>query len=180
MKPLASMNEAEKNALLNPITKIPEYTQEDIDLFESIEEKLKTQPPLYQDASKDKLHFLSSMDKPPKRSILGVFSKDDPKDLSKYPPVKKVHIEPNYDINEPGAAIKPQKRRGLLKEMGVAIAWVFHVLTVVGSIGFTYYIVTLLRAGITTINDLSLLTVIISIQISLVAVEVLLGSVVRR
>jgi hypothetical protein len=174
MKPLSQMTQEERNKLLSQ-DPIPEVSQEDEDLFEAIEEKLKTQPPIYQDASKDRLHFLSSMDKKPKKGILGMFSKDDPGELSKYPPAKE------FDINKPGEILKPQpKSNGLLKEVAVAIAWAFHVLTVVGSIGFTYYMVTLLRAGITTISDLSLLGVILSIQISLVAVEVVLGSVVRK
>lgn len=170
------MTEAEKRALLQE-EETPQISQEDEDLFEAIEEKIKKQPPIYQDASKDRLHFLSSMDKKPKKSILGIFSKDDPKDLSKYPPVKKVQVDPDYDINKPGEMLKPQKQKGLLKEILVAIVWAFHVLTVVGSIGLTYYMITLLRSGVT---ELPLFSVIVSIQISLIGVCVILGSVVRK
>jgi hypothetical protein len=180
LKPLSQMSNAERNSLLNDTPIETPIDQDVLDLTDAIEEKLKTQPPIYQDASKDRLHFLSSMDKKPKKGILGMFSKDDPRELSKYPPVKKVQVDPDFDVNKPGEVLKVQKKKGLLKEVLVAIAWAFHVLTVIGSIGFTYYMVTLLRAGVTTISDLSLLAVILSIQISLIGVTVLLGSVVRK
>lgn len=175
------MSDAEKRSLLQEEEPEP-ITQEDADLFESIENKLKTQPPIYQDASKDRQHFLSSIVKKPKKGILGIFSKDEPNELSKYPKnlgkVTPVKGEPNYDINAPGEVMKPQKQsKGLLKEILVAVAWAFHVLTVLGSIGLTYYMITLLRSGVT---ELPLFAVIVSIQISLIGVCIVLGSVVRK
>jgi hypothetical protein len=175
MKPLSSMTEAEKRALLSN-EPVEEVSQEDEDLFEAIEEKLKTQPPIYQDASKDRQHFLSSIVKKPKKGILGIFSKDEPNELSKYP--KNLGKVENFDINKPGEVLKPQKQsKGLLKEILVAIVWVFHLLTVVGSIGLTYYMITLLRGGVT---ELPLFAVIVSIQISLIGVCIVLGGVVRK
>jgi hypothetical protein len=197
MKPLGQLSQAERDALLNRTpTPKPTPPQELTDLLDDIEQEVQSGQPMYQSSTKDRQHFLSSLDKKPKKGILGMFSKDDPQDLSKYPKppkakpeqmrgkVEPVYPEPDYDINNPGAAIKPQKKRmdtsGLMVYVK-AIMWVFHVFLLLGTLYFTYYIVTLMKTpGIVDISGLASLCLIVSVQVSLVAVNLVIGSVLRK
>jgi hypothetical protein len=194
MKPLSQLSEAERSALFNKVPKTqPEPPQELVDLLEDIESEVQSGQPMYQSTTKDRQHFLSSHDKKPKRGILGMFSKDDPAELAKYPkpvtrknePIKgkvePVYPEPNYDINQP---MKPQKRR--MDTSGImvyvrAVVWVFHVFLLIGTLYFTYYIVTLMKSpGIIDISGLASVFLIVSVQVSLVALNGVIGSVLKQ
>jgi hypothetical protein len=192
MKPLSSMSAEEREALLNrtPAPQ-PEPPQELVDLLEDVEREVQAGQPMYQTTTKDRQHFLSSHDKKPKKGFLSMFSKDDPAELAKYQKpkepkgkVEKVYVEPDYDINQPGAAITPQKKR--MDTSGAmyyirAVMWVFHVLLLIGTLYFTYYIVTLMKApGIVDISGLASLCLIVSVQVSLVAVNGVIGSVLKQ
>ena len=194
MKPLSQLSQAERDALFSRIpTPQPEPPQELVDLLEDIESEVQSGQPMYQSNTKDRQHFLSSHDKKPKRGILGMFSKDDPSELAKYPkpvtrknePIKgkvePVYQEPDYDINQP---MKPQKKRmdtsGLMVYIK-AMLWVFHVFLLIGTLYFTYYIVTLMKSpGIVDISGLASVVLIVSVQVSLVAVNGIIGSVLKQ
>jgi len=189
MKPLSQLSESERSALFNrtPAPQ-PEPPQELTDLLEDIEDEVQAGQPMYQSTTKDRQHFLSSHDKKPKKGILGMFSKDNPAELAKYQKpkdpkgkVEKVYVEPDYDINQP---MKPQKKR--MDTSGImvyvkAIFWVFHVFLLIGTLYFTYYVVTLMKSpGITDISGLASLCLIVSVQVSLVAVNGVIGSVLKQ
>ena len=194
MKSISSMSQAERDALLNRTPAPPEPVDPQVeDLLEEIEQEVQAGQPMYQSSTKDRQHFLSSLDKKPKKGILGMFSKDDPQDLSKYPKpvtrknepmrgkVEPVYPEPDYDINQP---MKPQKKRmdtsGLMVYIK-AVLWVFHVFLLLGTLYFTYYIVTLMKTpGIVDISGLASLCLIVSVQVSLVAVNGVIGSVLKQ
>jgi hypothetical protein len=196
MKPLSQMSDAEKSALLNRVEPDqPEPPQELVDLMEEIDQEVQSGQPMYQSSTKDRQHFLSSLDKKPKKGILGMFSKDDPQDLSKYPKppkakpeqmrgkVEPVYHEPNYDVNQPGGILKPQRKRFELGGAGEyikAIMWVFHIFLLIGTLYFTYYMVTLMKSpGVVDISGLASLCLIVSVQVSLVALNGVIGSVLK-
>jgi hypothetical protein len=184
-KPLSAMTEEEKEQLLSGEPDIEDLLEDD--------EVIPAGRPMWHESSRDRQNFASSIDKPPKRNFLSrLISDDDPSTLKKYPKGTKIpsgvvqEIEPeiNYDINEPGEVLKPQKikkDRSWLRDAGRMVLWIVHAFLMIGILYFTYYAITLVKSpGITDFAAVGTLIVIISIQISLFSVNTFVGTVIRR
>lgn len=169
-----------------------EYLPDDDELGESI----------WHRTTKDRTIFDQVVTKPPrgkKGKLLSALSVDHPSDLPKRvaprdvrpvtldddDPLLEPEPEEEFDINEPGINARPARRkRGSrlesLKGSFRIIAWVIHALFMAICLGFTYYLITIVRAGVVNFEALGTISVIISIQVSLVALNAVIGSVIKR
>ena len=192
-KPLSAMTDEEKQRLIA-------NQQDTEEVYEEEEEiDVPNQASGWHESTKDRQKFLSSNENKPKRNFIArLISDDDPTTLRKLPkdriiqskidPKTKLDLnvsheyDPAFDINEPiEVPDKPKRNFSWLHSAGRIILWVLHAFFMIGTLYFTYYLITLVRSpGITDLATIGTLIIVISIQISLFSVNTFVGTVIRR
>ena len=175
------MTDEEKQRLLA----IQQDTEEVYEEEEEID--VPNQASGWHESTKDRQKFLSSNENKPKRNFIArLISDDDPTTLRKLPKDRKIQSDvqhdPEFDINEPiEVPEKPKRNFSWLHSAGRIILWVLHAFFMIGTLYFTYYLITLVKSpGITDLATIGTLIIVISIQISLFSVNTFVGTVIRR
>jgi hypothetical protein len=197
-KPISSMTPEELAELMGDEKTAEQRYQEDYGNEEEIDVPL--QDPAWHAAHKPRDQFLSSLDRKPKKGVMSMLSKDDPNELAKYPKGTKIksntgdpvidNMLDNYHPPQPereedevlmGKTPKPKRDYGFLGDAVRIVMWCLHTLMLAAVLYFTYYMITLVKSpGAIDLALISTLAIIISIELSLLSVNVVLGTVIRR
>jgi hypothetical protein len=207
---LTDMDDSEINQMVTGQTKkkskkvvapAPEPEEEDPEDDYSMPDDNELGESIWHRTTRDKTIFDQAVTKPPKGKkgkIISALSVDHPRDLPKRvsknditpvtldddDPLLEAEPEEDYDINEPqinSRMPKVKKRRfgffrGSLKYITLAV----HALFMFACIGFTYYLITIVRAGVNNLETMGTIMVILSLQVALVAVNNVLGTVAHK